>query len=82
MHPAYNKPTLSTFVIRTLVGDPSTGGDARKAASQFYKIANLPEPPLRIAIGQDAVVAIKQQALKIAEGVDKYASWSENLSVD
>lgn len=80
--PAYNKPTLSTFVIRGLVNDTSTGADPRKAVKQFYKVASLPDPPIRIAIGQDAIAAIKQQVTKIAEGVDTYASWSEDLGFD
>lgn len=80
--PAYNKPTLPTFVIRGVIDDPNTGADPRKAVKQFYKVASLPDPPVRIAIGQDAVGAIKQQLGKMSEGVDKYASWSEDLAYD
>ncbi|KAJ3486252.1 hypothetical protein NLI96_g4376 [Meripilus lineatus] len=79
---AYNKPTLPTFVIRGIINDPNTGADPRKAVKQFYKVASLPDPPLRLAIGLDAVGAIKQQLGKIGEGVDQYASWSEDLGFD
>ncbi|KAJ3486246.1 hypothetical protein NLI96_g4370 [Meripilus lineatus] len=77
-----NQPTVPTFVIRGIINDPNTVADPRKAVKQFYKVASLPDPPLRLAIGLVAVGAIKQQLGKIGEGVDQYASWSEDLGFD
>lgn len=52
-----------------------------KAASRIYDLAELENPPLRLALGEDCVNAIRGKLTAVLEDLDKYASWSRNLVV-
>ncbi|KAJ3488943.1 hypothetical protein NLI96_g2475 [Meripilus lineatus] len=82
IHPAYTKPGSSTLATRGMIDNPDTGADPRKAVKQFYNVSLLSDPPIRLAIGQDAVSLIKQQVAKIVKDVEEYADWSEDLAYD
>ena len=79
VHPAYTDPTLMGNIIRGLK-DTGAFGDADKATGMlFHKLANNPEPPLRVAVGSDSNNGIKQKLKKIEADITKHESWSDTL---
>ena len=58
-----------------------TCGDADKATMMlFHKLANDPEPSLRIAVGLGSNDGIKQKLKDVEADIMKYESWSDDLS--
>ena len=57
-------------------------GDPAKAAEKMYALTELPDPPLRLALGEDCIAAIRNKLSGVNAELDKYASWSKDLSVD
>ncbi|EMD38782.1 hypothetical protein CERSUDRAFT_104116 [Gelatoporia subvermispora B] len=53
--------------------------DPWKAVDLFYRLARLPEPPLRFPVGKTAVDALKKKAVSLLADAEAYASWSENM---
>ncbi len=81
-HPAYANTSLSSHATRAFLDNAATAGaDPDKAVKRFYKLAHLPEPPLRFLVGKDAVATARQQMKSVIADVDKYEAWSEGLEV-
>lgn len=57
-------------------------GDVQKAVQKIYDVAKLPDPPMRLVLGKDAVETIRGQLGKVLEDVAKYEAWSEDLLED
>jgi len=56
------------------------GGDTDKATTLlFHKLANSPEPSLRVAIGLDSNNGIKQKLKSVEADITKYESWFDSL---
>ncbi|KAI0790751.1 hypothetical protein C8Q75DRAFT_806139 [Abortiporus biennis] len=81
VHPAYTKPSLSGHKVREWLNTvpESLQGDPVKAAQQIYRVANLPDPPIRLAIGKDAIESIRKSVNAMLDELDKYEDWSEDL---
>ncbi|KAI0738869.1 NAD-P-binding protein [Daedaleopsis nitida] len=82
-HPAYSNPELPCnrtreASIRSMV----VWKDPRKCAEVFYRIGLLPDPPLRIVVGRDAIEAARRKIAELTETVDKYEQWSEGLEAE
>ncbi|KAH9843767.1 uncharacterized protein C8Q71DRAFT_729992 [Rhodofomes roseus] len=80
-HPAYTKSTATTTKVREWVKEDSfdTPADAGKAVAAIYRIAQLPDPPLHLVLGKDAVERVRGKAAKLLADIDRFASWSEDL---
>ncbi|CAL1707734.1 unnamed protein product [Somion occarium] len=82
-HPAYDNPALPSSAIRAVAANPAFfPNDPAKAAGVLYRLSTLPEPPLRLALGKEAVAGIKDEIEKISTTLRQYESWSENLTID
>ena len=57
-------------------------GDPIKAAVKILAVALVPNPPLRLVLGQHAVKNIRSQMHSILVDVDSYETWSEDLMED
>ena len=81
VHPAYTDPTLTGNIIRNLVDNNSfLVGDCNKATSMlFHKLANDPEPSLRVAVGLDSNGGIKQKLKSLEADITKHENWSDDL---
>ena len=90
--PAYNNPELPSAVARkALVASISGGttgsiydvkGDINKAAAALYRLSEVPNPPLRLVLGKDAVEMARSKVGQFSQEVEEYASWSEGLEKD
>lgn len=72
-----NRYPVKTTYERSLEAIP-LHGDPEKAAEVIYKVSELPEPPLRFQLGQDAVQAVKGHLERVLEELGKYKSWSDD----
>lgn len=79
-HPAYADPKLPTYAVRRHYDEFESNGDVNKAADAIYKLSQLDAPPLRVPLGKPAVAFAKEQLKKIAEEVEKYEQYSDDLT--
>jgi len=72
---------LTGNVMRSYRNDGTyQGGDADKATLMlFHKLANDPEPSLRVAVGSDSNRGIRQKLKNVEADITKYESWSDSL---
>jgi len=54
-------------------------GDPEKAAVKWFELSELPDPPLRLVWGKDAVAIARQQIETLRKDVDAMESWSADL---
>ncbi|KAI0811179.1 hypothetical protein BC629DRAFT_1589916 [Irpex lacteus] len=54
-------------------------GDPQKFAEKIWQLLALPDPPLRLPLGPDAVDLIEGQLKRISSDVDAYKSWSADV---
>ncbi|KAI0337085.1 NAD(P)-binding protein [Trametopsis cervina] len=77
------KPTAGIVKMDELLGymtQPGAKlGDVKKAADRIYKLSTMPDPPLRLPLGDDAVHQLRLQLGKMLAEVNKYAEWAEGL---
>lgn len=81
VHPAYTEPTLAGNAMRNGKGNGAyPGGGCDKATTMlFHKLANDPEPSLRVAVGPDSNSGIKKKLKRIEADITKHESWSNDL---
>ncbi|TCD70179.1 hypothetical protein EIP91_004649 [Steccherinum ochraceum] len=84
IHPKYNKPGLPAVVFRDYLAKRKVGsaGDPVKAVAKFYELAQLPEPPMRLALGKDAIYMGRAHIANLTKDLDAMESWSEDLGFD
>lgn len=83
VHSAYAKASLASAQFRAFVNQMvHQGADPAKAAEKLYHLAQLPEPPLRLPLGKDAVSTVEGRIEHLKEIVAKYGSWSHDLEFD
>ncbi|KAH8108068.1 hypothetical protein BXZ70DRAFT_884236, partial [Cristinia sonorae] len=80
--PAYDRPDVPSAAIRQLMSNPNIGNDPAKGAKQIVRVAELEQPPLRLALGKDALAMIEAQLTGVLAGLKEYASWSDDLEFD
>ena len=79
-HPAYQNPDLPTTYIRRVGWDKVTAWkDARRSAEAFYKVACLPDSPLHVLVGKDAINATRKKIAALTANIDTYEALSEGL---
>ena len=85
-HPAYVSETSPTIMARKMLGNVAeamgkkTGlGDPAKGAQKIYDLSQLPDPPLRLLLGQDANHYVGEYLAKLTREIEQYASWSDDL---
>jgi len=80
VHPAYTDPTLTGNAVRGLKDNANLGDPDKATHMFFHKLANDPEPSLRVAVGTDSNSAIKDKLKRVEADITKYESWSDDLS--
>lgn len=79
----YTAPNSGAAKIQEVFGHlglPETKlGDPRKAAERIYELSSLPNPPLRLPLGLDAIQFIRRQLESISSDLEDYKSWSEGV---
>ena len=79
-HPAYAKPTLPSTAARSQFSNEVVfPGDVKKAVAKMYELTETENPPVRLALGKDAVGAIKAKLASLGANVENYESWSADL---
>jgi NAD(P)-dependent dehydrogenase (short-subunit alcohol dehydrogenase family) len=57
-------------------------GDPRKAAEAILKLVDLPEPPLRLPLGNDALALLRFGYKRAAEELEKWAGITQSTDFD
>ena len=86
-HPAYAYPDGNPTKIRAFLEAMAAQGqvrvgDVRKASAKIIELSTLPEPPMRLFLGQDALGTTRLQLKSVADDLEKYEAWSEDLLED
>ena len=80
-HPTYERsPDIPTTKWRR-DGREVEWKDTRRSVELFYRITSLPEPPLRLVVGRDAISATREKVAAVGKTLDEYESWSEGLEL-
>jgi NAD(P)-dependent dehydrogenase (short-subunit alcohol dehydrogenase family) len=80
IHPAYTNPSLPSTKGREFWQNPNVvRSDPSKAAKGLYEFSKLEDPPVRWAIGKDAVEAIIKKAEEVLAQMRACASLSDDL---
>ena len=85
-HPAYTGPSTPASLVRqsfAAAADPSYKiGDVGRAVKRIYEIAEHPNPPLRVVLGDDAIELVRAQLELVRKDVDGSVAWSHGLKED
>ncbi|MEV4342964.1 SDR family NAD(P)-dependent oxidoreductase [Actinoplanes sp. NPDC049596] len=65
-------PTVGKFLSDFSQLPPSAFGDAAQVADAIVAVTKMPEPPLRLAVGADAVAGIRAALQARLEQLDKW----------
>jgi len=82
LHPAYEKPGSPIVVSREYMSAKEQTGDPNKAVAKWFELAELPNPPLRLVLGQDAIGIVRAQIARLTQDVNAKEDWSKDLSFD
>ncbi len=80
--PQYDRPDAPSVKFRNLLAQNPIMGDPRKAALAIIQIASLPDPPLRVQLGTDAVLLVRNKALKTVADAEKYEELAHSTNAD
>ncbi|KAI0645036.1 hypothetical protein C8Q79DRAFT_927300 [Trametes meyenii] len=72
-HPAYTDPASPVSRLRVGWDTFMPEGDPEKAI--FYRVAEIPDPPLPLPIGKDAI-AMTRMMEELGNAIEIYESWS------
>ncbi|KAI0629915.1 NAD-P-binding protein [Trametes polyzona] len=78
-HPAYQNLALPGTRMRANWNAFVPNGDPRKAAGVFYRVAALPDPPLQLPVGQEAIAMFRKMLAEFGEEITRYESLSSDL---
>ncbi|WP_440102283.1 SDR family NAD(P)-dependent oxidoreductase [Streptosporangium sp. H16] len=78
--PGYEDTAGPTRVALT-ASDGNQPGDPDKAARAVLAVLDLPEPPLRLALGEDAISAIRAKLAAVAADLDATAHLGHHTAV-
>ncbi|KAM5545862.1 hypothetical protein V8D89_000900 [Ganoderma adspersum] len=88
-HPAYATETNPAALIRKYFssgmdkeGLKARWSDPVKGVQKIYELSQLPDPPLRLLLGQDANHYVGEYLAKLTREIEQYASWSDDLRHD
>ena len=86
---SYAEPTIDDYAEKTKQTviawsgmNGLQGGDPAKLAKALIQLASRDEPPLRWAVGADAVEAVEQKAKRLLAQADAYRELSASLAHD
>ena len=81
---SYTGATVPAAMIRkalSSLGDLKLG-DPSKGVKKIYELSSLADPPLRLALGKDAIDYIRSQQKVVTADLEKYESWSDDLKME
>lgn len=79
-HPAYLTSSLPS-AMRADWASRVPPGNTSKAVDAFYRVAEIPEPPLHFVLGTDAIPKIKSELAELGNDLASYESWSDDVGL-
>lgn len=77
-HPAYDK--LPVHAMRSGWHSFVPSGDVKKAVEVLYAIACLPEPPMYVPFGKDALELVRSKIASVTADLERYEYLLEDLN--
>ena len=81
VHPKYDNPTAPTVLYRQMLEQPFIG-DPAKAAKALMHIASMADPPTRVQLGTDSLLAVRHQALGTIRDGERFADLAHSTNLD
>jgi len=82
-HPAYSDPSFPTMQRRAYFAIQSKPqGDPMKGALAIIKISQVSDPPVRFALGADAVHFLKREVNSVLDELNKWEELSSTTAAD
>ena len=88
-HPAYASESNAAAFVRGMYSESvdraavmRQGGDPAQAVKRVYELSQLPDPPLRLLLGEDVNMMFKEWLAQVGREIDAYAAWSDDLGYD
>ncbi len=81
-HPAYlTSPLPSAWRAAwdSLVAPGNLVQDTKKAVEAFYRVAAIPDPPLHLVLGKDAIEGTTTELAGLGNDIARYKSWSDDI---
>jgi NAD(P)-dependent dehydrogenase (short-subunit alcohol dehydrogenase family) len=75
------EPTVGPFVTQFLASDGRQPGDPHKAAQAIRTVLDMPDAPLRLVLGADAMGAIKEKLVGVARDLDRTTALGLDMEV-
>lgn len=79
-HPAYASADSPANVFRVAIKAAEMIGDPERAAQALIKIAGIPNPPLRVQLGTDALMGVRKKSKKTVSDSDKWEALSHSTN--
>ncbi|KZT74104.1 NAD(P)-binding protein [Daedalea quercina L-15889] len=79
--PQYDMPYSPTVQFRRMTAQTYIG-DPAKAAKALVQVAGMDEPPLRIQLGTECLLVVRNKAMKTIADGEKYAELAHSTNVD
>lgn len=80
---AYDKPHAPSVRFRQMTAGATVfTGDPRKAARALIEVASLPDPPVRMQLGTDALMLVKAKARRTIQDAERWADIAHSTDAD
>ncbi|PCH43480.1 NAD(P)-binding protein [Wolfiporia cocos MD-104 SS10] len=81
-HPAYIDPVTQSHTARSyLMINPAVPSDPIKGVNAIYRLAGIPNPPLRLPLGKDALGMVRKKGEDLIAAAELSTSFSEGLEI-
>lgn len=80
-HPKYDLPNSPSNAFRRHVDIPFFG-DSKKAAKVLIRIPEMEDLPLRVQLGTDAYVIVRDQAARTVQDADSFEEFASTTDAD
>ena len=80
----YDRPHAPSVLFRRMTQGRGAvfTGDPHKAARAIVQIADMPDPPVRVQLGTDALVLVRSKARKTIEDGERWEELSHSTNAD
>ncbi|RDX47368.1 NAD(P)-binding protein [Lentinus brumalis] len=82
VHPAYDKPHAPAVRFREMTKGAVFIGDPRKAARAMMQVASMADPPLRVQLGTDALMLVRNKARMTLRDNERYEELAHSTNAD
>lgn len=80
--PQYDAPHSPMTIMKQTRAKMRPIGDPARAAKAMVQVADMADPPLRVQLGTDAVLLVRNKALKTVQDGERLEAFSSQTDAD